>query len=277
MPELPEVEIIKRQLEDKILQKKIADVWWDRDRMLRPGPATFQRGVVGKVIQALDRRAKYLFLRLDERVVVEAHLKMSGRFFFVDREHKGDGKDKYVHVRLKLEEGELFLSDPRTFGYLSLLTTSQLQQRLQAIGPEPLTDLTLQQFREIVGSSGRKIKELLLDQRKIAGIGNIYANDALWLARIHPSLPANQLSSSATTTLHSAVVEVLSEALRKGGSSQQWYRHVDGKKGSYQHFFKVYARAGAACLRHPGQKIQYFKLGGRGTFYCPQCQDLYDF
>ena len=156
---------------------------------------------------------------------------MSGRLFWQDkgsRESKINREARYIHVRLRLERGgELIFSDARTFGHFRVLDQEGLQKRLQLLGPEPLRDLTKEKFREILAGSGRKIKDLLLDQRKIAGIGNIYANGALWLAGIYPETPANKISYKISTALHRAVENVLQEALAVGGSSVRSYRHAD--------------------------------------------------
>ena len=273
MPELPEVETVRIKLHPYLINRTIKKVWYDRPHMLLPDVASFTKGVVDNKIINTSRRGKYLFLHLDNNTFIECHLKMSGRLLI----KSAVPMDEYVHVKLTLSnKTQLHFSDPRTFGYLKLITLKELKKRLKSLGPEPLDNLTLEKLYEILQSTTAKIKEVLLDQSLIAGIGNIYANDALWIAKIHPEIPANLISYKESSVLHKAIISVLEESLKAGGSSATWYIHPDGERGSYQNFFKVYKQTGMPCPKHLDKSIEYLKVGGRGTYICPECQQTQD-
>ncbi len=271
MPELPEVETIRRQLEKEIVGKTIVDVWWDRPKMLRPRPEAFVNGVKNRRITGVERKAKLLIFELSDGFFV-CHLRLSGRLLV---RRKDDKPDDYVHVVLKFENNkELRFAEARLFGYMQYVESQEeLDKILEKYGPEPLDDLTAGEFFKILQKTSRPIKLVLLDQNRIAGVGNIYANDALFLAKIHPRTPANSLSASQSSSLLKAIEQVFKEGLKYGGASDQWYRQVHGEKGSYQEHFKVYGQAGQVC-DVCGTKIKRIELGGRGTFFCPQCQTL---
>lgn len=285
MPELPEVEIIKRQLNKEIVGYKISDVWRDADKMLKPSAKAFVEGVCGKDIVGVGRRAKLLIFQLkgvkgikgkkDGESFFLVHLKLSGRLLV--RKPK-DLLDDHTHVILELEQGkkklQLRFAEARKLGYMQYIESEKgLEEVLFEFGPEPLNGLTKEEFREILQGTKRKIKEALMDQKVIAGIGNIYANEALWLAKIHPEVSASSLSTRQIDGLFEALGSVLREALEKGGASEQWYRQIHGEKGHYQDSFKVYQREGELCLRCRA-KIKRIEISGRGTFYCPSCQKI---
>jgi formamidopyrimidine-DNA glycosylase len=171
--------------------------------------------------------------------------------------------------------GTLYFNDQRKFGWIKLVPTSQLDQVkfLKQLGPEPW-DLNNQQWQEILHASKKAIKLRLMDQNRVSGVGNIYANDALWEAKIDPRRPASSLSSTEATRLRQAVIKVLRQGIRYGGATAQDGKYVDlqGLGGHYQDHFKVYQREGEACPRHDGGTVHRVKLGGRGSFYCPVCQ-----
>ena len=273
MPELPEVETIKRQLEKEIVGCTVAEVWYDRPKMLRPSPEEFINGVVGKKISGVRRRAKLLIFELTgvpgARSYIACHLRLSGRLLV---RQKGEKPDDYVHVVLKLRATELRFSEMRLFGYMEYLPDqASLERVLSKYGPEPLDDLTANKFYSILQKTARPVKIVLLDQSKLSGVGNIYANDALFLAKIHPQAPAKSLSRQQSDKLLKVIEQVLKEGLKYGGASDQWYLQVHGEEGKYQEHFKVYGRAGQEC-DVCGTKIERMALGGRGTFYCPRCQ-----
>ena len=269
MPELPEVETIRRQLEKEIIGETVAEVWYDREKMLRPSPESFVGGVKGKKIVGVKRRAKLLIFELDEGFFV-CHLRLSGRLLVRDA---NDAPDDYVHVVLKFEnDKELRFAEARLFGYMEYLPNQEaLGEVLKKYGPEPLDDLTADKFYSILQKTLRPAKIVLLDQGKLSGVGNIYANDALFLAKIYPQTPAKSLSRRQSDELLKAIEQVLKEGLKYGGASDQWYLQVHGEKGSYQDYFKVYGRTGQPC-DVCGTKIERMALGGRGTFFCPECQ-----
>ncbi|MBM4402058.1 MAG: bifunctional DNA-formamidopyrimidine glycosylase/DNA-(apurinic or apyrimidinic site) lyase [Candidatus Cloacimonetes bacterium] len=279
MPELPEVEIIKRQLNKEVVGFKIADVWCDAPRMLQPSAEVFVEGVSGKTIGEVRRRAKLLVFRLskgkDNEGFFIVHLKLSGRLL---ARRKDDPPDDFVHVILHLVKGrqklQLRFAEARKFGYMQYVgDKEELEKIFNEFGPEPLGDLTKEKFQRILKGNKRKIKEVLMDQKVIAGVGNIYANEALWLAKIHPETQSFSLSVSQLANLFEALQSVLQEALKEGGASDQWYRQIHGEMGQYQNSFKVYQREDEPCLwcKTPIQRIE---VGSRGTFYCPSCQKV---
>jgi formamidopyrimidine-DNA glycosylase len=309
MPELPEVETIRRQLEKEIVGRTVEEIWYDKPKMLRPSAREFVGGVGGKKVVGVSRRAKLLIFELEKglrgvRGIKEdggcfvCHLRLSGRLLV--RWPNGPADD-YVHVILKLKsqnsnlksldsknrrldrtsqmskpnEGydlELRFAEARLFGYMQYVPDEEaLDKILEKFGPEPLGDLTAEKFFAILRKTKKPIKLVLMDQEKISGIGNIYANDALFLAKIHPQTPANGLTRQQSDGLLQTIEQVFQEGLKYGGASDQWYRQVHGEKGSYQEHFRVYGRVGQPC-EVCGTTIKRITLGGRGTFYCPRCQ-----
>ncbi len=299
MPELPEVETIKRQLEKEIVGQTIVEVWYDRPKMLRPSAEGFVKGVKGKKVAGVRRRAKLLIFELegikgvkglkDESYFV-CHLRLSGRLLV---RRKEDKPDDYVHVILKLKcqnsnvkaksqiskldgrgsgDLELRFAEARLFGYIEYLPNeAALEKILKKYGPEPLDNLTEDKFYSILQKTKKPVKPVLLDQEKIAGVGNIYANDALFLSGIHPQTPASNLTRPQSDKLLEAIEQVFKEGLKYGGASDQWYRQIHGEEGKYQEHFKVYGRNGQEC-DVCGSVIKRIEVGGRGTFYCPGCQ-----
>lgn len=242
--------------------------------MLKPSPEVFKNSVEGQEITQVDRRAKLLFFHLDSGDVFTTHLKLSGRLLY---RPPGHPPDDYVHVKLIFTDGsELRFSNARKFGFMEILNVKgqglSVKEMQDRYGPEPLDDLDVDTFYRILQGTRKMIKSLLMDQSRISGVGNIYANDALWMAQIHPKTPANKISREKSDALFKAIESVLKEALEKGGSSDNWYRQAHGEKGSYQDNFRVYQRAGEACDRC-GTELEYMKVSQRGTFYCPSCQE----
>ncbi|MFW6109973.1 MAG: bifunctional DNA-formamidopyrimidine glycosylase/DNA-(apurinic or apyrimidinic site) lyase [Patescibacteria group bacterium] len=272
MPELPEVETIKRQLADELVGLEIKGVVCKDERLLQPDTQTVGRAVVEAVFKDVDRTAKLLIFTLakeGETFYLLCHLRMSGRLFF---RNQSDPEDDYVGVTIKLSQGkELRFASARKFGYIRLADEQEMQETLKKYGPEPLDDLTFEKFKNILADTRAMVKTVLMDQKRIAGVGNIYANDALFLAEINPETPANKLSAGEKETLYNALEQVLKEGLDTEGASDQWYRNAYGGKGSYQEHFKVYGKAGESCPECGGT-IKRIKVGGRGTFICPNCQ-----
>lgn len=271
MPELPEVEILRRQLNKEVVGKRIERVSFDIAKMLKPSPKEFLAAVEGKKINQVGRRAKLLFFHLGDGTIFAVHLKLSGRLLY---RKESDPADDYNHITLHFKEGsELRFAEARKFGFMQALKDEKEYEKLwNQYGPEPLSDLTQEKFVEILKNNSRRIKDLLMDQKTIAGVGNIYVNEALWLAGIHPETPTHRISRKGAELLFRALEKVLKEALVAGGASDQWYRQLHGEKGHYQERFKVYGRDGEPCLRHPKSQIEYLKTSQRGTFVCPKCQ-----
>lgn len=281
MPELPEVETIKKQLNELVPGYQIKDIWFDNPKSLQPTPEVFIDGVKSRIIEKIERHGKILIFCLRGSNVFVVHFKLTGRLLV---RKVTDLSDEYVHVILRLEASqasslkppaskiELRFADARKFGFMRLLQKGELTRFLTEFGPEPLDDLTREKFREILAGTSRKVKEVLMDQKAISGIGNIYANEALWLAKAHPETPADRLSQKQMIELFDSIEKVLKEGLKTGGASDEWYLDAFGAKGKYQEHFKVYGRVGLPCLRCR-TPIQRIAVGQRGSFYCPKCQD----
>jgi len=270
MPELPEVETIRRDLSRLIVGKKILGIMTDSPKQIQPSLTVVKKAVVGVKIKKIKRRAKLLQIFLSNGVVLAVHLKLTGRLLV---RKKGAPKDDWQHVIISLSGNkELRFADLRKFGWIRLVKDEkELEELLSKFGPEPLDSLDLKKFKEILASSGRPVKLVLMDQKKIAGVGNIYANDALFLARIDPRRSAKKITEKEAKKLYQAIEKVLKAGIRYRGASDQYYLDALGCKGSYQDHFLTYGREGKKCFDCNGE-IKKIKIGGRGTFFCPKCQ-----
>lgn len=271
MPELPEVETIRLELDQLITGKKILNITTDSPKQVQPSLEMVKKAVIGTTIKKINRRAKIIQIFLSNGKILIVHLKLTGRLLV--RRNK-DLKDDWQHVVFSLSDAvELRFADSRKFGWIRLLKDQkELDKVLIGFGPEPLDDLTLEKFQKILAASARPIKIVLMDQEKISGVGNIYASEALFLAKIDPSRPAKKLSNEEVKKLYEAVEKVLRLGLKYRGASDQYYVDARGQKGSYQEHFLVYGRTGKDCPNTCGGKIKRIALGGRGTFFCPSCQ-----
>ncbi|HLD96564.1 MAG TPA: bifunctional DNA-formamidopyrimidine glycosylase/DNA-(apurinic or apyrimidinic site) lyase [Patescibacteria group bacterium] len=274
MPELPEVETIRKQLNKEVSGLSITDIWTDVPKMVIPSRGEVLKRTAGQRVTAVERRGKLLIFRLSGKENLVLHLRLSGQLFLHAPQ---DPKNPFLHVVLKLSNGkELHFNDQRKFGYISLVESDEdLEKIVAGYGPEPFSDLTLEKFSVAVKKSGRAIKVLLLDQKAVSGIGNIYANEALWLAKIHPEAKASSLSFQQIKDLYKATLKVLQDGLRLGGATiaDEKYRNIYGERGNYDQVVRVYQRKGQPCQRCR-HKIEYLRVGQRGTFICPHCQRL---
>lgn len=286
MPELPEVETVKRGLEPVIVGTRILRVEQNRPNLRFPFPEGFITRLEGKLVGPLKRRAKYLLIPLDSREVLIMHLGMSGRVTIEKPEEKNLAdlpNPVHDHVVLHLENKAIIrYNDPRRFGFMMLMHEDELESHklFAHLGPEPLGN----QFHAnhlAYTAKARKapLKSFLLDQKTVAGLGNIYVCEALFRARLSPLEPAKSLArkdgkpTKATERLTNAVKEVLREAIEQGGSTLRDHRLTDGTLGYFQHSFAVYGRENDACPRPKCQgTIKRISQAGRSTFYCPQCQ-----
>lgn len=288
MPELPEVETVRRGLEPVLVGNAFVRVEQRRPDLRFPLPKRFGERLEGRTIEALDRRAKYLLARLDDGEVLVMHLGMTGRFT-IDRadgakaEHRQKAPPKHEHIVFHLKDGTAIrYSDTRRFGIMDLIPGATLDSHplFKGLGVEPLGDgLTPEWFAQRLKGKATPIKAALLDQRLIAGIGNIYACEALHRAGISPLKLAGMLATKSgkptkkTEALVDAIKTVLTSAIKAGGSSLRDYRGADGKLGRFQHSFKVYGREGKPCRRTAcGGTIRRVVQSGRSTFHCPTCQ-----
>ena len=274
MPELPEVEVIKKGLEPLLVGLRVLQAGYGKP-LRRPFPrSAMKEWIMGGVVQRLSRRGKYLVIRMENRAAMVFHLGMSGRLLVLPRTAPLSSHD---HVRLTLDNNSMLrLHDPRRFGSLQITppdATSRLLTGLfQQMGPEPLSaDFTPATLHRDTRGRKRAIKDLLLDGRTVAGIGNIYASESLFRAKIHPAAQAGTLSTIQCARLHQAIQEVLIEAINCGGSSISDFTAPDGTAGYFQCAFKVYGRENQSC-RLCGTPIARLRQSGRSTFFCPACQ-----
>jgi formamidopyrimidine-DNA glycosylase len=265
MPELPEVETIKRELEKTVLGKKIKEVCVHNPKVIRePSADKFKKALEGTTFKNILRKAKVLILELSNGKSLVIHLKMTGQLVY-------PGDAKISRVSFKLSDGKtLDFNDQRLFAELRVMDDWRSLRFIQGLGPEPF-ELSLEKFKEMLAAKKTKIKPLLLDQTFISGIGNLYAAESLFRAKIHPERAANSLSAQEKQLLFGQIQEVLKQAIKHGGSSVDDYVRLTGKPGNYARFHKVYGRQGKSCLicKTPIKKIN---LGGRGTCFCPRCQ-----
>jgi formamidopyrimidine-DNA glycosylase len=274
MPELPEVETVARSLAPQVIGRQIRAISkLDWERMVEtPDIAGFRECIIGRQIRATGRRAKWVLLYLDAGWTLAVHLRMSGNLLVSPAE---DTPSTYVHLALQLDDGrQIFFDDQRKFGRVRLLDANGMNQLHAAHGPEPLDDhFTATALAGILAGRQTRIKPLLLDQQAIAGLGNIYVSEALWMARIHPLRPAARINQQETYALHQAIREVLHQAIANEGSSLRNYRNSYGRRGQNQEHFLVYNQTGRPCPRC-GAPIERLIVAQRSSFVCPTCQVL---
>lgn len=289
MPELPEVETVRAGLSELLPGRVIADVQHDNPKSFPNAPADVEAFLIGATVQAVTRRAKVLMIELSSEYSLVVHLKMTGQLVFVSpsaRFGAGHPNDSLVHdlpdkstrVTFTFQDGsELFFNDQRKFGWVRLLPTAEVMNIdfMRRVGPEPLgADFTAEQLTQrLQRRANTSIKAALLDQSVIAGIGNIYADESLWGAKIHPATRVREVPNQQLHTLFTELQYVLNLAIQQGGSSNHTYVNAEGKKGSYMHFARVFRREKLPCPRC-GTTIEKLRVAGRGTHICPHCQPL---
>ncbi len=268
MPELPEVETVVRGLRPHLQGAQIMHCWVDWHKVIEPYTAEdFDRLVAKQNIVSIDRRGKYILLKLNKGYLT-IHLRMTGRLYI--SEHLR-GMDKWVRFSLKLApKSFLNFSDARKFGRVQYL--DNLDDLNKKLGPEPL-EIESSKLHPITSRSKRPIKSLLLDQSRLAGVGNIYADEALWIARIHPLTAAAEIPKRKANTLMLAIQKVLTAGIQHEGATISWYRKPNGESGDSQNHFEVYGKKGQLCSRCR-TPINRIVVGQRGTHFCPSCQPL---
>ena len=272
MPELPEVESVIRGLEQDLIGRRICqtECFWERTISGIP-VACFAEAIAGCEIHSLSRRAKYIILQTDAAAIV-IHLRMTGRLYVSEPAEQHEA-DRWLRVSFMLEDGrQLRFSDLRKFG--RIYWVEDLTRFFAHLGPEPLSDdFGLTYFQNECSRRNKSLKGLLLDQKIIAGIGNIYADESCFLAGVHPARRANSLTRSEVSRIHRYIRDVLLYAIRYEGASFQWYRKPDGSSGNMQTHFYVFNRAGEHCRSCTSSIVKIRHLG-RGTYFCPHCQPL---
>ena len=285
MPELPEVENIKLQLEKFLVGHRIVKVDINYDKTFEG-----EKDNILNAIKSVRRFAKVLVVDLVNDYSIVIQIKLTGQLIYkgpnleekpISKKVIGGVPGKHTHVVFYLDRGGvLYYNDVRKFGRIRVVKTPDVETSglVGRLGPEPnITEssawnlLTLDKFRKIANDTSQPVKMLLMDQTKLSGIGNIYANDALWLAEINPKKKADKLGVGKIRNLFKAIIDVLGEGIKKGGASELSYVTPDGGEGEYQNYSHVYGRAGEKCKRC-GCIIEKFKMAGRGTYFCPKCQ-----
>ena len=286
MPELPEVEVTTRGLRAKVLRRTFVDVWTDFQKMIKkPGFREFERKIKGKEIKGIRRKGKNIIIDLSGRVSLLIHQKMTGHLLYGKWEKKKkewkpiknkileDRNNGYIHLMFFLDNGKMLaLSDLRKFAKVELWKTEDLEESevFKKLGPDPLK-ISFDEFKEILKGKKGKIKKVLMNQEVLAGIGNIYSDEALFRAKIHPFKETSELKEKDFKGLFRAVTEVLKKGIEMGGESISDYRNISGKKGRFDEFRKVYRKEKCPSC---SSKIEREKIGSRSTYFCPKCQKL---
>ena len=288
MPELPEVETVRRGLAELLPGRVVARVTvFDSPKSFPNARADVEQFLYGACVTAVRRRAKVLMIDLDTQYSLVVHLKMTGQLIFRGVQsfaggHPSDSligelPDRSTRVQINFVDGSrLFFNDQRKFGWVKLLPTDEVENLpfMQKVGPEPLDPQTRAEdfIQRIRRRQNSMIKPAFLDQAVIAGVGNIYADEALWAARLHPQTRVKNVSDQQLNTLFNELRQILQLSIDQGGSTDKNYVDAECRKGNYLTFAHVFRREGQACHRHPDQEIIKLKVGGRGTHVCPVCQ-----
>ena len=288
MPELPEVETVRRGLADLLPGQAIVRATvFDSPKSFPNSPTDVQQFLYGAHVTAVRRRAKVLMIDLDTRYSLVIHLKMTGQLIFrgTNRFAGGHPNDSLIgelpdgstRVQIDFTDGShLFFNDQRKFGWMKLMPTDEIENLpfMQKVGPEPLDKKTeaIDFIKRIRRRQNSMIKPAFLDQSVIAGVGNIYADEALWAAKIHPQTRVKNVSDDQLEDLFNELRQILQLSIDQGGSTDKNYVDAEGRKGNYLSFAHVFRREGQPCHRHPDQEIVKMKVSGRGTHICPVCQ-----
>ena len=290
MPELPEVETTVRDLKKKILGRTIVEVWSDFPKMIKKPESfeQFKKRIKGKRIEKVWRRGKNILIDLSDNKTLLIHQKLTGHLLLGKwKKEKGkwisetkgplseDPMNKFLHLIFFLDNKEMLaLSDLRKFAKVELVEKKEIKKELSSLGPEPLSkDFTFEKFQEVLRGKKGKIKQVLMNQEVLAGIGNIYSDEILWQAKIHPLREAKGLKKEELRKIYKAMREILAQAIRLGGESISDFRRPSGEKGGFDKMRKVYRRQGERCFRCK-TPIKRIKIGGRSAHFCPRCQVL---
>lgn len=288
MPELPEVETVKLGLIKYLVGHKILKVILNNPKVFTGDV----KSIEGAKVKNVRRFAKVLTIDLDNNYSIIIHIKLTGQLIYrgpnlknpsvLSKKVIGGVPGKHTHIIFELDKkGFLYYNDLRRFGWVKVIKTADVETSsfIGKLGPEPFGKkegkpslLTEELFKSILSKSSRPIKIVIMDQEKIGGVGNIYATDALWLAKIDPKRPANSLTSKEQIELYVAILEVLKRGLKWGGASELMFVTPDGKEGEYQNHTLAYGHQGEVCERCHKAKFEKYFLGGRGTYVCPNCQ-----
>ena len=278
MPELPEVETVKRGLQSTVEGRKFTYVETRRGDLRVPFPEDFENRLTGRRVERLWRRAKYIMADLEGGETLVIHLGMSGRITVYAKRHNAEiERGKHDHVVFDTDApAHIVFTDHRRFGLMALVDTATIESHalFKDLGVEPLSKrFNAEYLKQALKNKKTPIKSALLDQRVIAGLGNIYVCEALWRSRISPKRRAARIKAANIDVLAPAIKEVLQDALKAGGSTLRDYRHTNGELGYFQRVFAVYDREGERCMRRGCRgTIKRIVQSGRSSFYCPACQ-----
>ncbi|ENY70179.1 Foramidopyrimidine DNA glycosylase [Mycoplasmopsis bovigenitalium 51080] len=270
MPELPEVTIVARELNSKVKNLTIKSININKEKLIKEiDHNQFKNELIGQKITAVKNIGKHIIFELTNDLFIISHLRMSGKYSFYKEFHRPQIHD---HVIFNLDEGFLYYNDARAFGTFHLKTKQTIfnSPPLNKLASEP-NNININELHKKLKNRNMPIKNALLDQTLILGIGNIYANEALWEQKIHPSTPSKLLDINTLGKLVNSAGIIMDKSIELGGSSIQSYESMNGKRGLFQNFLKVHGKNNQACSRCQTLIIKY-KLGGRGTYYCPKCQ-----
>tara|TARA_B100000029_G_scaffold479314_1_gene526281 strand:+ start:249 stop:1112 length:864 start_codon:yes stop_codon:yes gene_type:complete len=286
MPELPEVEVVKKSLNKSIKNLTIKKVIINTKKLRYIVDKTKLTKLQKRKVTNIKRRSKYLIFNFDQEIFLLAHLGMTGKFLIEEKNKlkktgfhdRIDNKSfKHNHITFVFNQNKkLIYNDVRKFGFLKVLNTKSISKNshLKNLGPEPLSEnFDLDYFNKKINNRKRKIKDLLMDQKFISGLGNIYVNEVLYLSRVNPNRIINKLSIYEVKNIIKFIKLVIKKSIKQGGSSIKNFKNSDGKSGQYQQKFKVYARAGQLCKRVKcNDFIRRVIISNRSTFFCPNCQ-----
>ena len=292
MPELPEVETIVRDLRKKILGRKVEDIWTDFEKMVKKPKNfnVFKKELKGKKVKSVRRRGKNILIDLSDNKILLIHQKLTGHLLFgkwqkikgkwravINGPLKDDPMNKFLHLIFWLDNGKMLaLSDLRKFAKIELWDSQELKESedFKGLGPEPLkSNFTFNKFKEILNNKRGEIKQVLMDQKAIAGIGNIYSDEILWEAKINPLKDVLKLSDKELGKIYRAIRKILALAIKLKGESISDFRTLAGEKGGYDKFRRIYRKEGKRCVRC-GTIVKKTKLGGRSAHFCPKCQPI---
>jgi len=284
MPELPEVTRMVKGLNKTILDQEIKDIWTDTEKLIKNMSfSKFKKQLIGKKVLRIERKGKIMVIHLSGNLILYIHPKMTGHPLIgewapIDDQwkatKKGDLQDpmnRYIHVIFFLDKTMFAFSDLRKFGRIELWKEGDNPGIVSKLGVDAL-DIKLKEFKEILKTT-RKIKQVLMDQERIAGIGNIYADEILFKSKIHPFRKANSLTQLEIKRIFNSIKPILKLSIDRGGSSISDFRGIDGSKGSFQTLTKAYNHEGEKCYRCKGT-VHRVKMGSRSCYYCPECQKI---
>ena len=286
MPELPEVEIVRQSLDKKIRQKKVKKVIVRNKNLRIKIPNNFKKFLENKIIDRVSRFSKYLIIYLSKNEFCLIHLGMSGTIHLIDDRKKNDLTNlsfynspllpkKHNHIEIIFDNFRVIYNDPRRFGFFQIIKTNDnLKKRFLHLGPEPFEDkFDLEYFRKFIKNKNKKVKDLLIDQKFVSGIGNIYASEILFLSGINPNRKIKLLNNKNCSQIIKNSKKILLNAIQKGGSSIRNFKNTDGYQGNFQNNFKVYQREGLNCKRiNCNGEIIKKVISNRSSFFCNSCQ-----